>query len=190
MAHAESNRHHAHSVQSRHRGAFFGATVGTYRSRLAMGLAALDKYKGGRRHNLSIVTIYNACCRSDASVDRMTRNAVGLRKLEEEGWLSWHSQAVRDAQPWVVSKLGCTYSDWFLRQTDKKWEPGLARHELTHIRRIVGWQNAALGVALAAVPRMRGNAWRRRRIGRSPKRWEAPRTFSGGIDWVGHSTQG
>lgn len=78
----------------------------------------------------------------DATVNRMACKATDLRELEE-GWLSWNIRALRDARSWVHSKLGCTCSEWLLGQCVKKWESWFARHELAHIRRMLGWQSAA-----------------------------------------------
>lgn len=93
----------------------------------------------------------------------MLCNAMGLRKLEEEAWLSWHTRKPRDARPLIIKKFLCTYSEWLLRQRAKKRASWLARHELTHIRRMVGWQSAPhimrrSSQRLARCEAMNGNA--------------------------------
>lgn len=106
-----------------------------------------------------------------ANIYRMIRNASGLRKVEEEGWLSWHMCTLRGARSWFIEKLCCTHSEWFLTQCAKNWSSSLARHELTHIRRMVGWQGAtrekweaelaAVGICARHCEAMRQTRWRR-----------------------------
>lgn len=66
-----------------------------------------------------------------------------------------------DARSLVVSEFGGMYSEWVFRQCAKNGGSWLAQHELLHIRRMLGRQNAAhyeSEAELAILCRTRGTA--------------------------------
>lgn len=112
--------------------------------------------------------------RAGATVSRIIRSVMVLR--EDECWWSWDARTLRDPQKWIATKLGCTYSDWFLRQSSKKWGSWLARHELPP--HPVDGLAKCCALPIAGACSFRGSAWKRRRVGRPPRRWEAPKVVA------------
>lgn len=44
-----------------------------------------------------------------------------------------------EEEAWDVSKLGCCYSEWLLRQCASTCDKWLRMHELALVRRTMGW---------------------------------------------------
>lgn len=82
---------------------------------------------------------------TSALPNSMVRSIMGRGKpAEEDGWLSWRTRSLREARRWVIGQVGCTFDEWLLRAGMAKWEEWLRRHERSCIRRLIGWQSAAL----------------------------------------------
>lgn len=113
----------------------------------------------------------NTQSRIDSTVRRMGRTAMGHCKPAEEGWMLWHTRTLRQAFAWVEHKLGRSYSNWFLRQRTSKWSEWLfaARYK----------RESELAMSCG----LRQDIWRRRRIGRPPRKWEAP-IVAMGMGWM------
>lgn len=81
-----------------------------------------------------------------------------------EGWLTWHIRTIWVAKARVSSKLGSTYDDGLTECQHYSWE-------------------ATCSIAC----RMRSSNWRRHRLGRFPRRGEAPMVTAPGAGWVVHT---
>lgn len=90
-------------------------------------------------------------------------------------WAEFHTP-----KAWMASKsLSIIGTRWGKVATRR------IRHELTFIRRIMVWQSAehdAWETELVVACRMCSD-WRRRRIGRTSRRWEAPMEAAWGAAW-------
>lgn len=63
--------------------------------------------------------------------DAMVVRSIKWRdKPEDEGWFSWHTRSLRDAQQWVIGQLCCPFDEWLLRKGATKREETLQRHEI------------------------------------------------------------
>lgn len=97
--------------------------------------------------------------RVDATVHRKVCSVIDLRKLQEEGLLSWRTGTLSDAPSWGGAILA-TYSD--------RLRAPRSRGHAWHIRQLIGWRSAAQyrrESALSSACRFRGSAWQRRLSG-------------------------
>lgn len=121
------------------------------------------------------------------TIHTLVRSIMGRGGPEEEGWLSWHTRTLRDARHLVVGRLGCTIAESLLRKGATKWEEWLQGHEATFIRRLIGWRSTACDAwegALRQHIARREGTWRRERVGRPQRRWEAPLVAAWGPHWM------